>query len=37
MESGVSIPKHDIGNPLSVPILEKTGEAKPNQPFHNIL
>ena len=34
IESGVSIPKHEIGNPLSVPVLESTGEAKFNQPFH---
>ena len=37
IESGVSIPKHDIGKPRSVPILDRTGEAKPNHPFHIIL
>jgi len=34
IESGVSIPKHEMGNPLSVPVLDSTGEAKFNQPFH---
>ena len=29
----MSIPKHEIGNPLSVPVLDKTGEANPIQPF----
>ena len=33
IESGVSIPKHEIGKPLSVPVFDKTGEAKPIQPF----
>ena len=33
-ESGVSIPKQDIGKPRSVPILDKTGDANPNHPFH---
>ena len=36
-ESGVSTPKHEIGKPRSVPILDKTGDAKPNHPFHNNL
>src|SRR6056300_188603 len=34
IESGVSIPKQEMGSPLSVPVLESTGEAKFNQPFH---
>ena len=34
MLSATSIPKHDIGNPRSVPVLESTGEAKHSQPFH---
>ena len=34
MESGVSIPKQEIGSPLSVPVFESTGEARFNQPFH---
>ena len=33
IESGVSIPKHEIGKPLSVPVFDKTGEANPIQPF----
>ena len=36
-ESGVSIPKHDIGKPLSVPVFDNTGEAKPIQPFQMYL
>ena len=34
IESGVSIPKHEIGNPLSVPVFDSTGDAKFNHPFH---
>ena len=37
IESGVSTPKHEIGKPLLVPILDNTGEASPNHPFHKIL
>ena len=37
IESGVSTPKHEIGKPLSVPMLDRTGDANPNQPFHIIL
>ena len=33
IESGVSTPKHEIGKPLSVPVFESTGDAKPIQPF----
>ena len=33
IESGVSTPKHEIGKPLSVPVFDKTGLAKPIQPF----
>ena len=33
IESGVSTPKHEIGNPLSVPVLEITGLAKPIHPL----
>ena len=33
IESGVSTPKQLIGKPLSVPIFDITGEAKPIQPF----
>ena len=33
IESATSIPKQLIGNPLSVPMLLNTGEAKHNQPF----
>ena len=32
-ESGVSIPKQDMGKPRSVPVLDSTGLAKPIQPF----
>jgi hypothetical protein len=31
IESSVSIPKHEIGIPRSVPKFDKTGEAKHNQ------
>ena len=37
IESGVSIPKQEIGKPLSVPVFESTGEARFNQPFHMYL
>ena len=37
IESGVSTPKHEIGKPLSVPMFDNTGDAKPNQPFQMIL
>ena len=33
IESGVSTPKQLIGNPLSVPRFDITGEANPIQPF----
>ena len=33
IESGVSTPKQLIGKPLSVPILDITGDANPIQPF----
>ena len=33
IESGVSTPKQEIGKPLSVPVFESTGDAKPIQPF----
>ena len=36
-ESGVSTPKHEIGKPLSVPVFDNTGEAKPIQPFQMYL
>ena len=32
-ESGVSIPKQLIGKPLSVPVFDNTGDAKPIHPF----
>ena len=35
IESSTSIPKHEIGIPLSVPIFDNTGEAKHNQFFTN--
>ena len=34
MLSATSIPKQLIGKPLSEPVLDNTGEAKHNQPFH---
>ena len=34
MLSATSIPKQEIGKPLSVPVLDNTGDAKHNQPFH---
>ena len=34
MLSPTSIPKQLIGKPLSVPVLESTGEAKHSQPSH---
>ena len=37
IESGVSIPKQEIGKPLSVPVLDSTGEARFNHPFHMYL
>ena len=36
-ESGVSTPKHEIGKPLSVPVFDNTGLAKPIQPFQMYL
>ena len=35
--SGVSIPKQLMGRPLSVPVLDNTGEARPIQPFQMYL
>ena len=37
IESGVSIPKQDIGKPRSVPVLDNTGLARPIQPFQMYL
>ena len=34
IESATSIPKQLIGSPRSVPVLDSTGDAKHNQPFH---
>ena len=37
IESGVSTPKQEIGKPLSVPVFDKTGDAKPIHPFQMYL